>query len=200
MIGSIVTQKQNIFQRVREIPFREVFREFRGGEIRHGKAACPFHSERTPSFHLYQNGFYCFGCSEAGDAVHFVGKLLNLQPLRAAQLIAERFGLPVQSGPLSRDDLALLARQQAERLREKRLREAFDTWCRTAGARARLMTEAIKTIMDGKGVEVDGDLLPIVHLLPVFEYWANTLLMGTDEEKVALYRDPAVRGWFPCRT
>ena len=35
---------------------------------------CPFHSERTPSFHVYPNtqSYYCFGCGAGGDAITFI--------------------------------------------------------------------------------------------------------------------------------
>ena len=41
---------------------------------------CPFHGERTPSFHVYpDNGsFYCFGCHAGGDVITFVRKIENL--------------------------------------------------------------------------------------------------------------------------
>ena len=38
------------------------------------KGLCPFHDERTPSFHVRPNlGYYhCFGCGESGDVIRFV--------------------------------------------------------------------------------------------------------------------------------
>lgn len=44
------------------------------------KALCPFHSEKTPSFYIYEksNSYNCFGCGENGDIFDFFGKLGNL--------------------------------------------------------------------------------------------------------------------------
>jgi hypothetical protein len=46
------------------------------GPGRH-RALCPFHSEKTPSFYVFDssNKFHCFGCQEHGDAIDFVRKL-----------------------------------------------------------------------------------------------------------------------------
>jgi DNA primase len=33
---------------------------------------CPFHDEKTPSFHVYPNGYHCFGCGADGDCFSFV--------------------------------------------------------------------------------------------------------------------------------
>ena len=37
--------------------------------------------------------FHCFGCQEDGDVIDFVGKLFNLNPKRAAEKLAENFGV-----------------------------------------------------------------------------------------------------------
>ena len=47
--------------------------------LRRGKdyvALCPFHSEKTPSFHVYTDtqSFYCFGCGAGGDVITFTKK------------------------------------------------------------------------------------------------------------------------------
>ena len=39
---------------------------------RNWKGCCPFHTEKSPSFYVYDDGFHCFGCGAHGDAVTFV--------------------------------------------------------------------------------------------------------------------------------
>lgn len=41
-------------------------------ETRRGKAVCPFHNEKTPSFTVKKNMYYCFGCQRGGDTIRFV--------------------------------------------------------------------------------------------------------------------------------
>ena len=56
---------------------------------------CPFHSERTPSFHVRQDrGFFkCFGCGVGGDAIRFVERIENLSFMDALALLASRAGV-----------------------------------------------------------------------------------------------------------
>lgn len=58
------------------------------------KGLCPFHDERTPSFHVRpQSGFYhCFGCGESGDAYTFVQKMDQLSFSEAVERLAARVG------------------------------------------------------------------------------------------------------------
>jgi DNA primase len=189
----------DFFQRVKTISFPEVIRVFYDEEPRRSKIHCPFHEEKTPSFHIYENGFFCFSCGEKGDSIDFIVKLYNLRPINAAKLIAERFGLPVSNGPLSRQDMLRLARAKAERLREKRLKEAFDNWARLAGQQVRILAEAIRLQLEEKGLDIEEDLLPLVHELPRLEWWANILAEGTGEEKLELFRNKDFRRWFTCK-
>lgn len=41
---------------------------------------CPFHNEKSPSFHIYpaNNNFYCFGCQKGGNVINFVRELDGL--------------------------------------------------------------------------------------------------------------------------
>ncbi|MBQ8078893.1 MAG: DNA primase [Oscillospiraceae bacterium] len=56
---------------------------------------CPFHSEKTPSCHIWTDDphFYCFGCGAGGDVITFVRKMDNLSYIEAVRYLAERCGL-----------------------------------------------------------------------------------------------------------
>ena len=58
---------------------------------------CPFHSEKTPSCHVYTDSqsFYCFGCGAGGDVITFMRLTQNLDYMSAVRLIAERSGIPM---------------------------------------------------------------------------------------------------------
>lgn len=58
------------------------------------KGLCPFHDERTPSFHVRpQVGFYhCFGCGESGDVYSFLQKMDHVSFSEAVERLAGRAG------------------------------------------------------------------------------------------------------------
>ena len=58
------------------------------------KGLCPFHDERTPSFHVRpQVGFYhCFGCGEGGDVYTFLQKMDHVTFADAVERMAARVG------------------------------------------------------------------------------------------------------------
>lgn len=201
MVSSTITQNGDIFQRAKELSSFDVLKAFLpGAEVKHNKISSPFTEDRNPSFHVYPNGFKDYSTGVYYDNVAFVAKLLNLRPLAAAKLICEQFEIPIREGPLPREDKLRLAQEKALRLRKKQLRQAFENWCKEAGTRARVLAEAIISVLSEKGVEVDDELLPMIHLLPLFEYWADTLNMGTDGERLELYRNPELRRWLLCES
>ena len=59
---------------------------------------CPFHSEKTPSFHVHpdQGFFKCFGCGKGGDAIRFMMELENLRFPDAARILAKRAGIEIE--------------------------------------------------------------------------------------------------------
>lgn len=58
------------------------------------KGLCPFHDERSPSFHVRPGvGYYhCFGCGESGDVYSFVQKTDHLSFTETIERLAERIG------------------------------------------------------------------------------------------------------------
>lgn len=62
------------------------------------KALCPFHPDRNPSLMISEEKgmWHCFGCGAGGDVFSFIMKMENLNFMEAAQLLAERLGIPFQ--------------------------------------------------------------------------------------------------------
>lgn len=68
-------------------------------------ACCPFHNEKTPSFHvsLAKQLYHCFGCGVGGNAISFVMAYENLDFIEALKLIAGRVGLELPKTTLSQE-------------------------------------------------------------------------------------------------
>ncbi len=67
------------------------------------KGLCPFHDEKTPSFHVTPDlGIYkCFGCGESGDVFNFVMDMEGVGFVEAMRSLADRYGvsLPKEEDP-----------------------------------------------------------------------------------------------------
>ena len=72
------------------------------------KGLCPFHNEKTPSFHVNPERqiFHCFGCNEGGDAFKFLMLYDKLSFVESVEQLAGRAGLqvPRRSGPAQKED------------------------------------------------------------------------------------------------
>lgn len=62
------------------------------------KGLCPFHEERTPSFHVTpaKGLYYCFGCGEGGDSIDFVMAVEHLSFSEAVEKLAGRTGVTLR--------------------------------------------------------------------------------------------------------
>ena len=58
------------------------------------KGLCPFHDEKSPSFHVTPSkGYYhCFGCQTGGDVINFVMKMDHTSFVETVERLAERIG------------------------------------------------------------------------------------------------------------
>ena len=62
---------------------------------RNWKGCCPFHGEKSPSFHVYDDHFHCFGCGAHGDAISFVMQSEGAGFPEAVERLAGEAGLEV---------------------------------------------------------------------------------------------------------
>ncbi|MDR3281036.1 MAG: DNA primase [Synergistaceae bacterium] len=60
---------------------------------------CPFHSEKTPSFHVSRErqSFHCFGCGKGGDVYSFIMEIEGLGFRETLELLAERVGVELRA-------------------------------------------------------------------------------------------------------
>ena len=75
---------------------------------------CPFHNEKTPSFHVLPDRqyYHCFGCKKGGGVINFIMEIENLSYPDAVHFLAKRVNLPV---PVDREAA------EADRLRSRLL-------------------------------------------------------------------------------
>ncbi len=86
------------------------------------RGLCPFHSEKTPSFHVNpEKGiFKCFGCGEGGDVFTFLQKVKGLDFLDTVRDLAHRYGIALIESPEEKQEynrrtaILMLYQQAAE--------------------------------------------------------------------------------------
>jgi DNA primase len=95
---------------------------------------CPFHDERTGSFHVSPDEklYHCFGCQASGDAFNFVMETEGLDFKGALESLAARFGVPLEA--VDEDPRYAERRRQEERL--------YELMSRTAAYYARCLWES----------------------------------------------------------
>lgn len=88
-------------------------------------ACCPFHHEKTPSFHINaaDKYYHCFGCGESGDIISFVKGYENVDYAQAVQILAARAGLEVPAF----DDRSAEENAEKKRKRDRLLALCKDT-------------------------------------------------------------------------
>ncbi|MCC5847668.1 MAG: DNA primase [Verrucomicrobia bacterium] len=62
------------------------------------KGLCPFHQEKTPSFHVdsRKQSYYCFGCQSGGDVFNFVMEYEHVDFMGAMERLAQQTGVPFE--------------------------------------------------------------------------------------------------------
>src|SRR5260370_5853212 len=125
----------NIVQVVQEyVPLRKAGRTYKG--------LCPFHSEKTPSFHVDPDKgfFHCFGCGKGGDVFKFIEEHEKLDFPETVRMLAQKFGMalpePVEgTSEDARRDTAV--REALLKIHEEAAAYFREQLAAPAGARAR---------------------------------------------------------------
>lgn len=175
----------DVFKEVRERVSAEDAARHYGIEVKHRKALCPFHSERTASLSFKGGRYHCFGCGAGGDSIDFTARLLSLDPLGAVRELNRAFALCL---PLDREPT------EEERRAAQRRRDVADTY----RAFERWRTDTIYRL---NACFREAHLLRISSLdrlserealalreQATVEYYSAILSQGTLAEQVAIFR------------
>jgi DNA primase len=124
----------NILQVVQEyVSLKKVGRTYKG--------LCPFHSEKSPSFHVdpEKGFFHCFGCSVGGDVFKFLELHEKLGFQDAVRMLAQRVGLalPEQSEGSGDENRDAGLRESLLKVHEMAAAYFREQLAGPAGARAR---------------------------------------------------------------
>ncbi len=148
-------------------------------------ALCPFHTEKTPSFFVFQDiRFKCFGCGESGDVIDFIQKMYGLSFKGALKHLGIKQG---RITPEIKRDIARRKRRaeliaKFEDWQERYCIEVSDLWFQTKNLMKNIIPEDLDLYAN------------LFHGLPVWEYHREILIYGSDEEKYLLYQDVKERG------
>lgn len=117
----MILSEQSIEQ-VRDLSIKSVLSHYLKFN-RSNMACCPFHNERSPSFHVSEkkNIFKCFGCGEAGDAIAFVMKRDRLPFIDAVEHIASLEGVSINY-----EEVADQEKWEAQKSAKEEMRKALD--------------------------------------------------------------------------
>lgn len=58
---------------------------------------CPFHDEKTPSFTVFTERYFCFGCKASGDVIDFVRKTSGSNFIDAVHFLGAKYGIDTTS-------------------------------------------------------------------------------------------------------
>ncbi len=112
MIPRETVQKILDTARVEEVIGDFVTLKKRGADL---WACCPFHGEKTPSFHVIpaKGQYYCFGCHKGGSAVGFIMDYEHLSYVEALRYLAGKYNIEIVEKEESAEDIASRRRNES---------------------------------------------------------------------------------------
>ncbi len=112
MIPQETVQKILDTARVEEVIGDFVTLRKRGADL---WACCPFHGEKTPSFHVIpaKGQYYCFGCHKGGSAVGFIMDYEHLSYVEALRYLARKYNIEIVEKEETAEDIASRRRNES---------------------------------------------------------------------------------------
>lgn len=116
-------------------------------------ACCPFHNEKTPSFHVFarSQSYKCFGCGEGGDAISFIMKHDRLAFSEAIEWLAAEYNIVIEYDEV--------AKQEAQERKDKKveMQQVLDHAQKTYEKQlAQLPADAAaRQYLDNRGITAD---------------------------------------------
>ncbi|NLA04715.1 MAG: hypothetical protein GX881_03235 [Firmicutes bacterium] len=194
----------NIFEQIKQsTDFQTVFRHFCGSEIKNNdKTLCPFHDEKTPSFHIYKNAAKCYGCGWRGDTIAFVAELRSLRPYEAARLICQELNIsiPGNRAPKKAPRPARLAAQAGTVAEQRAAQAKYRKLKQLAFLALADFRDLSAGIFEAEGLNIEPELADAVHMLPQIEYYLEVLAAGSASDKLELLREGVLERWARLRS
>lgn len=135
MIPQETVQKILDTARVEEVIGDFVTLRKRGADL---WACCPFHGEKTPSFHVIpaKGQYYCFGCHKGGSAVGFIMDYEHLSYVEALRYLAKKYNIEIVEKEETAEDIANRQRNESLLLVSEYAGNFFKEQLRTDEGRA----------------------------------------------------------------
>ncbi|MBQ7153958.1 MAG: DNA primase [Synergistaceae bacterium] len=161
---------------------------------------CPFHSEKTPSFHVYTDTqtYYCFGCHETGDIFSFLMKTEDLSFPEALKILADRAGLKLEAYHRETSDTRSIIELAAEFFAST-LKSPQGTAARAYMKRRQLDESDISTFSLGYGPNAWDSLLRFLKSRGITEKTAIDAGLAVTNEKGRIYDRFRGRLIFPIK-
>jgi DNA primase len=158
----------------RFVPLKKAGKSFTG--------LCPFHKEKSPSFHVNpQGGYYhCFGCKASGDLFKFVMDYHRVDFVRSMEILSEFSGIPLHIGKSPQDTEKAKRKDEAYRLNQK-VTEYFKKCLRDS------IGQNARNYLDKRGLSPEEvELFDIGFAPEGFQNLKTDLLHSAYEEELAI--------------
>jgi DNA primase len=173
------------------IPIEDVLRQYLSVEElkRRGNklvGRCPFHGEKTPSFHVWvdQNRFHCFGCGVSGDQLDLIARATGTSLAHTVKMLANQYGMLNQ--PLDIKKRKEFALHIKEAQKERQARDALRAELDKLYLRLTRIENSCREQLQSYD---DYEKYPeIIDLLPILRWLIDEYLTFDQERQIAAWR------------